>query len=243
MPISISICRRGDTGAAVKSLQEWLCLSGNDITIDGEFGPATEQAIKVFQADAGLPVTGLADDETTAALEAPLQRVQACLPADNRMTLGELVVAYANQHLAEHPREIGGENCGPWVRLYMDGHEGPDWPWCAGFVSFILRQAATTLNIELPIQTTFSCDSLAASAAARGRLLPAEQASPEQITSGSFFLVRKSERNWTHTGIVISARDEYLETIEGNTNEDGSREGYEVVSRTRSYASKDFIIL
>ena len=32
-------------------------------------------------------------------------------------------------------------------------------------------------------------------------------------------------------------------TIEGNTNDTGSREGVEVCARTRSYAGKDFIIV
>jgi hypothetical protein len=34
-----------------------------------------------------------------------------------------------------------------------------------------------------------------------------------------------------HTGIVESVEGDYVHTIEGNTNEDGSREGYEVARR------------
>jgi len=33
-----------------------------------------------------------------------------------------------------------------------------------------------------------------------------------------------------------------FQTIEGNTNDDGSREGYEGCQRVRGYASKDFIV-
>lgn len=40
-----------------------------------------------------------------------------------------------------------------------------------------------------------------------------------------------------HTGIVEAVSGDTLTTIEGNTNDDGSREGYEVARRTRS-ASK-----
>lgn len=39
-----------------------------------------------------------------------------------------------------------------------------------------------------------------------------------------------------HTGIVESVDGDTLTTIEGNTNDDGSREGYEVARRTRSAA-------
>jgi hypothetical protein len=34
-----------------------------------------------------------------------------------------------------------------------------------------------------------------------------------------------------------------MQTIEGNTNDDGSAEGYEVCARTRSYTNMDFILL
>jgi len=41
---------------------------------------------------------------------------------------------------------------------------------------------------------------------------------------------------WTgHAGIVQRANPDYFETIEGNTNDEGNREGYEVAERTRKY--------
>jgi hypothetical protein len=49
------------------------------------------------------------------------------------------------------------------------------------------------------------------------------------------FLLQKSKNDWTHTGIIINAEDEILETIEGNTNEDGSRNGNRVRRRTRNF--------
>jgi len=42
---------------------------------------------------------------------------------------------------------------------------------------------------------------------------------------------------------VTSAGDTLYQTIEGNTNDDGSREGYEVCARRRGYSKTDFIIL
>ena len=45
-----------------------------------------------------------------------------------------------------NPREIGGQNMGPWVRLYMDGREGAEFPWCAGFVCFVLAQACEAMG-------------------------------------------------------------------------------------------------
>ena len=158
--------------------------------------------------------------------------------------LGQMVVAYAEQHLKRHPLEVGGQNKGPWVRLYMQGNEGSDWPWCAGFVSFILKQACKTLGMPLPIHTSFSCDSLAASAKERGLFLNESDAKHNAtIAPGSFFLDQRSPRDWVHTGIVQSVDDDVFHTIEGNTNDDGDREGYEVCRRIRNYKSKDFILL
>jgi outer membrane protein OmpA-like peptidoglycan-associated protein len=42
---------------------------------------------------------------------------------------------------------------------------------------------------------------------------------------------------------VVSATAESFQTIEGNTNDSGSREGFEVLGRTRGYAMKDFVRL
>jgi hypothetical protein len=45
---------------------------------------------------------------------------EALKPIDpSNRTARQLVVAYARQHLKQNPVEVGGENKGPWVRLYM----------------------------------------------------------------------------------------------------------------------------
>ena len=124
----------------------------------------------------------------------------------------------------------------------MHGHEGTEWAWCAGFACFCLTQACERLGRSLPIEPSFSCDALATSAKKHGMFLQgASAADRTRITSGSFFLVRKTATDWIHTGIVVDAEPEVITTIEGNTNDDGHREGYEVCARTRGYASMDFI--
>ncbi len=235
--------RRGDRGGQVRLVQEWLCLHGHNVAIDDDFGPATEAAVKAFQSQKNLSGNGVVDNSAFAQLVAPMRAALASITPQRR-SLGELVVAYAQQHLQQHPREIGGQNKGPWVRLYMDGHEGTEWAWCAGFACFCLRQAANATGAAMPITPSFSCDSLAASAKSKGKFLGQPSASGrESITPGSLFLVRKTSTDWTHTGIVVRAETEIIKTIEGNTNDDGSREGYEVCARTRGYSSMDFIAM
>jgi len=238
-------CKKGDKGRRVKTVQEWLCLWGHGLKADGEFGPATELAVRRFQGAAKLPQTGTVDAATHGALTAPMLRALTLLPAQGK-SYGDLVVAYAKQHLAEHPVEVGGQNCGPWVRLYMLGNEGSQWAWCAGFSCFVHRQAADTLGVKPKVGHTFSCDTLAADAKQRGLLvsekdLAAGRVSKADMPPGSFFLNRRTPTDWVHTGLVLSFQDEVFETIEGNTNDDGDREGYEVCRRLRGYAQKDFI--
>lgn len=66
--------RRGDSGPEVRAMQERLlkwdpnCLP--EYGADGDFGKETEDAVKAFQKGKGLPVTGVYDAATEAALMA-----------------------------------------------------------------------------------------------------------------------------------------------------------------------------
>lgn len=228
--------KRGDKAGQVKLIQEWLSLHGKRVGIDGDFGPATESAVKDFQGGVSLAPTGIVDVTTFDQLIAPMRAALNPITRNNA-SLGELVVAYAQQHLAQHPHEVGGQNMGPWVRLYMNGKEGIPWAWCAGFVCFCLKKACETLGQQHPpIAPSFSVDQLVASAKQNDRFSENTGA-----RVGSLFVVRKSPTDWIHTGIVVDAKEETFQTIEGNTNDDGSREGYEVCARTRAYGKTDFI--
>jgi hypothetical protein len=235
--------RIGDSGTDVKLAQEWLTYHDFATVVDGIFGPATEACVKGFQEKIGQGEPGVVDEATQGALLEPIQKVQARIPADNR-PLGEMVVAYARQHLAEHPVEIGGQNAGPWVRLYMSGNEGVAWPWCAGFATFVLRQAAKTLGVKSPHPYAFGCDYLAGVAQGNGRLLrPKNAAELKTVKPGDLFLVRKGANHWAHIGVVEAIEDAVIVTIEGNTNDSGSAEGYEVCRRRRAIADKDYLVV
>ena len=233
---------RGSPTPRVRLVQEWLSLHGIRTSVDGEYGGATSEAVKLFQQRGGLPATGVVDRATFDRLVAPmLAALQTIAPAPGA-TLGAMTVAYARQHLAQKPREVGGENMGPWVRLYMDGNQGKEWLWCAGFATFCQRQAAATLGVPVPVARTFSCDELAGHAK-RAACFVAGCPDFRAITAGSLFLVRKTADDWQHVGIVSSAERDAFHTIEGNSNDEGSREGFEACERVRAYDGKDFVIV
>jgi hypothetical protein len=242
-PVYNRFFNTNDQTAKTMAIQEWLALNGFGVTIDGVFGPVTRQTIKDFQTAQHLSPSGDPDDATLNRLVEPMRTALRPIPAAG-LTVGEMVVAYGRQHLSAHPREVGGQNMGPWVRLYMYGNEGPSYPWCAGFVSYILRQACQSLNIEPPFVTSSSCAFMAESAMSKGLYFPeadVAERTREELT-GAVFFVRKPGQ-WVHTGIVAEASPDQFTTIEGNTNDDGSSEGYEVCQRIRGYGNKDFIML
>lgn len=220
---------------SVKRVQEWVSFHRFHTGIDGDFGPATRQCVKQFQQSRGLPSTGVVDQATFSALVAPLTKaLQRIEPAPGD-TLPDLVLKYAKQHLAQHPVELGGDNRGPWVRVYMDGQQDK---WCAGFVTFILKQACKTLNRPLPIPGSFSCDELAQQAKSKQLFV-----TTSNLQDCCIFLCRRTPTDWTHTGFAFNKYNDTFSTIEGNTNDEGSANGYEVCQRTRSFGKQDFIRL
>lgn len=229
------VYRRGERGHDVRRIQEWLSLQGFAVAMDGDFGAATEAALKRFQAKAGLSVTGVGDAVAFDRLVAPLKAAVAPIPVQGR-SLGSLVVAYAAQHLRQRPREVGGTHGGPWVRLYMDGHEGPTWSWSAGFATFCLQQATRALGVPMPVARSLSCDTLGAFAREKGRLVSTLTAQPDRtrICPGSLFLRRRTDTDWSHSGIVTEVDEETFQTIEGND---------EVCARTRGFEHMDFVLL
>ncbi|HET8842455.1 MAG TPA: peptidoglycan-binding protein [Ktedonobacteraceae bacterium] len=60
--------KNGSTGENVRSIQYMLRQRGYNITADGDFGPATQSAVKSFQSSKNLSVDGVVGPNTWAAL-------------------------------------------------------------------------------------------------------------------------------------------------------------------------------
>ncbi len=241
--------KRGGTSnrkKEVMKIQSWLSLFSvwnTSVTtatgIDGDFGPATDRAVKNFQTALGLPVTGVVDQgvfdhlvkNLRDAFETPLQ-------SNN---LRDLMVEVAENHLKNHPLELeinGQSNSGPWVRSYMDGNDGSPWFWCMGFVQTVLDQASSHLNKNFTslMPLSYSCDTVGNEGLRKGILTRFQKIrkNPSVIKKGDIFLNQKSTLDWTHTGVITDVIGDVIETIEGNTNFKGSRNGIAVLKRTRN---------
>lgn len=68
------LLRRGARGDQVRALQESLRARGAPIEADGDFGPATQRAVRQFQKKHGLGVDGIAGPETMKALARAAER-------------------------------------------------------------------------------------------------------------------------------------------------------------------------
>ncbi|SNY37045.1 Peptidoglycan-binding (PGRP) domain of peptidoglycan hydrolases-containing protein [Paractinoplanes atraurantiacus] len=62
------LVRQGDKAHPVPSLQYHLRARGHTVTVDGDFGPRTDAAVRAFQQSKGLAVDGIAGPLTWKAL-------------------------------------------------------------------------------------------------------------------------------------------------------------------------------
>lgn len=90
-----NMLRRGDDGEAVKALQRRLHEAGHRLTIDGDFGPATERAVRAFQRRVGLVVDGIAGSKTLQALHESPPDERLLKQADLEWAAAELGVPVA----------------------------------------------------------------------------------------------------------------------------------------------------
>ncbi len=74
---------KGAVGDRSVAVQYALARLGFPIgTVDGQFGPGTERALKAFQATAQLPQTGVVDRATLTALDAKVSTTELRTPAE-----------------------------------------------------------------------------------------------------------------------------------------------------------------
>ena len=231
----------------VRRVQEWLRLHDFPTPIDSAFAASTSDQLKAFQTGAGRQATGELDEETWALLTAPMRKALVKVENAGSMSLEELTITIARQHLAQKPAEAGGNNLGPWVRLYMAGQDGADQLWCAGFVCFVVAQACRDLQMDMPFPRRVGVPKLVEDAQASGRLVKEGElgSTPlrrSKLKPGHIFAVRQGA-SYSHTGFVLSLNDATFDTIEGNTGVEGGNDGPNAKQGNLAFAGKDFIRL
>ena len=141
--------RIGSRGSEVSQLQELLnrrltLLPAQRLRVDGEFGPRTAEAVKLFQARYGLGIDGVVGTRTWTALNSGA----AAVPQP-RMSPSPVVSSDA-PWMPIATREIGqveieGRRHNPRIVEYHAstsmGAAADETAWCSSFVNWVLRQA------------------------------------------------------------------------------------------------------
>jgi len=137
--------RLGDKGAAIQEIQQALAASGYDIAVDGDFGPATESALRDYQEKNGMEVDGLAGPAVyEALLGRDFPEVSRGLTSVNRR-----IVSMAMQYMGVP---------------YVYGGASPSGFDCSGFVQYVYAQAGIglprTADVQFEVGTPVSKDEL-----------------------------------------------------------------------------------
>ncbi|SAL31823.1 Putative peptidoglycan binding domain protein [Caballeronia cordobensis] len=220
----------------VRLVQDRLRALGYGASVTGIFDAQTESVVKLFQAqhsdDSGLPlkIDGEIGFHTWTALFGVLPSVVQPVA---QLLSQALAVAASQDHQMEVPR---GSNRGPMVDEYlraagMDPTKGsPDSrPWCMCFMYWVFEQAAQHMNRATPLPKTASCHqhwAAAADLANVGRITRQQALDNRNLIQPGLIFILDFGGGMGHTGIVESVLPGgALQTIEGNTNTDGSRNG------------------
>lgn len=149
-------------------------------------------------------------------------------------TIAAVALQIAIEQLGQ--RETPGKNnSGPMVDKYLKSVGlNPGYAWCQAFVFWCYEQAAKKLGVPNPVVKTagvLACWNQTMGGFKLNRT--ACIGNPDIIKPGYQFIMDFGGGKG-HTGIVESVDGFILNTIEGNSNNDGSREGVEVVRHQRN---------
>ena len=149
----------------------------------------------------------------------------------NDMMDGNNVVAIATKEIGV--RETT-QNRGVQVEIYLKsvgldyshGYTYPGFSWCAAFVKWCMIKA----NIVTP-----GMNAMAASCYNPDNVVYSDSVFHKAFAPGDIFTIYfESLGRVGHCGIISNINGNILSTIEGNTNNDGSRNGNGVYARSRN---------
>lgn len=139
--------------------------------------------------------------------------------------------------------EEGGDNRGPAVEFFQKlGEIRPGQPWCAAFVNAVAEIACSKKNVRSPLEGVHldsSTNDLEGYVQAyyehsRRNGWLREDGRPGV---GDLFMVYHGGEldRYAHIGIVAALSEQGFMTVEGNSNDDGSRNGIGVFQNLRTY--------
>ena len=203
------------------------------VDVDDDWGPKTQAAvslslglnasssIKDIQLKVGSSPDGIGGPNTFAAILASLNHAPVELGSD----LASAIVAIAEKEVGSREN---GRNTGKKVREYQsaDWLDGTGYAWCASFVCWVIQKAGE--RAKLPFKRPRTAGAWDFERWAKKQNLPVIK-KPKTIKAGDLVVF-----TFSHIGIAVSdSSGGWVKTVEGNTNQAGSREGDGVYFKTR----------
>lgn len=222
--------------AIVKAVQQQINKQGcGPVDVDGSFGPKTLAAVKLFQSrfpdQNGNPLTidGKLGPLSWAALFGT-GTVPITPQAQSQLLKKVMETAVSQIGALEKPK---GSNWGHPVQDYL-ARTGINFPaaWCAAFVYWCFDEACIHLGRNNPVVKTAGVLNHWSRTSGKKITTSEASANPSLVKPGHIFIL-STGGGLGHTGLVESVNGGFLVTIEGNTNEGGSREGIGVFRRDR----------
>lgn len=159
-------------------------------------------------------------------------------PVRAGLRLSTLALLIADDQLDARVEELT-PNWGPQIQEYLDSVDiDHPAPWCAAFVYWCIEEACSVKQVANPadgVSLKGYVPSWVKYGRQEGWVVPDEEAG----TGDLFCLYYDRRGRFGHIGFVREPPREsgLWTTIEGNSNEGGSREGTKVVSRRRDLAT------
>jgi len=218
----------------VKAIQNQLNLkSCGPIEVDGNFGINTFRAVKLFQSrhvdDKRNPliIDGRIGPITWSILF-EMDKAPDLVLTETSLIKKVLKIANTQIGVVENPPHSNrGKEVDSYLKAVGLNPSAGHYPWCAAFVYWCFDKASKELGIANPITKTAGV--IDHWNRTKGVRIPVDIAiaNPHKIKPGNIFIIDFG-KDLGHTGIVESVNNGYITTIEGNTNNDNSREGYGV---------------
>lgn len=226
--------RKGAKGTLVSELQKRLnaILAISQLIPDGDFNESTRKIVVVFQKNANITADGVVGKGTWTAL------ANAATHLANSLVSYNILAGIAARYIGV--KEVGGNRAGSSKKmleifeadnLTING-KTDGYPWCAAFVSLCVQKLLKSSNLY-------------------GTITPPREPSVSRFLNtwakqNNCLVFSPDSKNFTamegdivvfvfsHIGIVESNNGVIVRTIEGNTNDAGSREGVTVARKQRS---------
>lgn len=231
------LIKKGETDKAIiKAVQNQLNSKGYgpiDVSV-GLFGPKTVSAVKLFQAQ-NTDQNGalLQPDGVIGAITWAVLFGEKTVPQDTtiKKKLAEKAIEIAQSQMGV--REKGGANRGPEVKGYLNSVGlGEGYAWCVAFLYWCFNKAANDLGQTNPLVKTAGVLRSWNEATCTKILAKDAKNNPALVKPGHIFIMDYGG-GYGHTGIVKEVNGGFITTIEGNTNNNQSREGVGVFQHIR----------